>query len=334
MDQSLVSIIIPCYNGEEFIERAISSVYSEDYPKVELIVVDDGSTDGSKNMILGWSDRFETKGWVLRYIYQENKGLGGAINTGLKYVTGEYLSLLDADDEYLPGAISERVLFLQAHLDVDVVRTNGWIIKGEHRRLFVTNEAEKQCVNIFVSLLRGETNNWAGSYMVRTSSLFKFYPEREIYTSRYGQNLQLLLPLVYRRRCGFVDKPYMRYIQQQNSLSQTSDAVLAQKRSLENAAGYRDIRVHMLRLIVQDEEQFSQYMRQIDGPYWRGVLHIASSFKDGSLLREAYKNLKEIEAPSRYDRIIYYRTVFPPASILIRVWNKLSRLFGDGYDNK
>jgi alpha-1,6-rhamnosyltransferase len=52
-----VSIIIPCYNAEEYIERAIASVYAEDYPFVELIVVDDGSTDGSKNLILSWKEK-------------------------------------------------------------------------------------------------------------------------------------------------------------------------------------------------------------------------------------------------------------------------------------
>ncbi len=52
--------------------------------------------------------------------------------------------------------------------------------------------------------------------------LFKFYPEREIYQSKYGQNLQLLLPLLYNKKCGFIDKPHMNYNQQENSLTKTN----------------------------------------------------------------------------------------------------------------
>lgn len=334
MDQALVSVIIPCYNGEQYINRAISSVFSEDYHSVELIVVDDGSTDSSKDLALEWVDRFKAKSWDLKYIYQDNRGLGGAINTGLKHVTGEFLSLLDADDEYLPGAISERVAFLQNHPELNVVRSNGWIIKGETRRLFVTDEKEKQCVDIFVPLLRGETNNWAGSYMVRTAQLFAFYPEREIYTSRYGQNLQLLMPLVYQQPCGFIDKALMLYIQRENSLSQTADTAIAKKRSLENAEGYRDIREHMLRLIVQDTQLVDCYMRQIDEAYWRGILNNASFYRDKTILRRAYKKLQAVRSPNLNDQIAFYRIVFPPIAFLMRIWRKLGRMLGKEYDNR
>lgn len=155
----LVSVIIPCYNGERFIDRAISSVYSQDYNNIELIVVDDGSTDHSKEKIINWKKRFDDKGFSLVYIYQENAGLGGAIDTGLKNVTGEYLLLLDADDEYLPGAISTRVEYLREHPECDVVRANGWWIKGDHKHPFIYDEAEKQIQDVFLALLRGETNN-------------------------------------------------------------------------------------------------------------------------------------------------------------------------------
>ena len=329
----LVSIIIPCYNGEAYIDKAIQSVYEQECPAIELIVVDDGSTDASAEAILAWQDRFEEKGHIFKYIYQENKGLGGAINTGLKHVTGEFLSLLDADDEYLPGAVAERVAYLRDHPDVGVVRSNGWIEKGGNRRLFVTDEREKLCEDIFVPLLRGETNNWAGSYMVRTAQLFAFYPEREIYTSRYGQNLQLLMPLAYQKPCGFIDKTLMRYIQRDNSLSQTADAAIAKERSIENLAGYRDIRVYMLRQIVKDTAQVEQYMKHINGAYWRQMLYLANYYQDKILLRSAYEKLRDSECPRLDDRIVYFRAVYPPFALLLRVWRKLGIILGKSCDN-
>ena len=321
-----VSVVIPCYNGENTIDRAVASVFSQGYADIEVIVVDDGSTDNSKYRILAWQEKFASADLVLRYVYQENQGLGSAINTGLKQVTGSYLTLLDADDEYLPGAIEERAAYLQEHPECDVVRSNGWIIKGDHRRLFVYSDAEKQCADVFTALLRGETNNWAGSYMIRTEPLFRFYPDRDIYTSRYGQNLQLLLPVTYHKSCGFIDKPMMNYIQQANSLSQTADSALAKKRSLENAAGYRDIRVYMLKLIVKDSSEQQRYLRLIDGAYWRNILQLAADQQDRKLLLESFVKLKREEVPTLQDRITYYRQIFPPVALLLRAWNKLRQM--------
>ena len=79
------------------------------------------------------------------------------------------------------------------------MRSNGWYVRKNGKSLFIYDECEKNIQDVFTALLEGKTNNWAGSYMVGVSSLFKFYPEREIYQSKYGQNLQLLLPLLYNK---------------------------------------------------------------------------------------------------------------------------------------
>ena len=143
--QKTVSVIIPCYNGENVIDRSIESVYIQECDYIiELVVVDDGSTDESKRRIHSWKSSFKSKGYILKYVYQENLGLGGAINTGLKYVTGEYLTLLDADDCFLEGSIKKRADFLEANPDYVGVRTNGWQDKHGERKLFVTNSEEKK----------------------------------------------------------------------------------------------------------------------------------------------------------------------------------------------
>jgi len=322
----LVSVIIPCFNAAHTIDRAIRSIYIQDYPHIELIAVDDGSTDNSKEKILSWQEAFSAKGIELQYVFQANQGSGSAVNTGLKYVTGAFLSLLDADDEYLPGAISERVSYLQKNPQCDVVRSNGWIVRNEHRHLFVYEDEEKQCPDVFLALLRGETNNWAGSYMLRTEPLFSFYPDREIYTSRYGQNLQFLLPLAYKKACGFIDKPLMNYIQQPNSLTQTSDADTSKQKSLENAAGFRDIRIHMLRLIVSDSREQADYLRRIDGAYWRSILTIAVAFSDKSLIKKSYSNILQFEKATYQDKLYYYRTFCPLFFYLLRINHKIRRL--------
>ena len=231
--QKMVSVIIPCYNGENVINRSIKSVYNQECDcRVELVVVDDGSTDRSKKKIDIWKDRFEKKGFILKYVFQENLGPGGAINKGLKYITGEYLTLLDADDCFLEGSIKKRVEFLEANPDYVGVRTNGWQDKHGVRKLFVTDDKEKKDTNLFDGLIGGKATNWSGSYMVRTKDLFDFYPTREIYPSRFGQHMQILLPLAYKKKFGFIDETLMIYFLQDISHSQAATQEEQQKKMM------------------------------------------------------------------------------------------------------
>ncbi len=98
-DNSIVSIIIPNYNHAQFVGDAINSVLDQDYRNFEIIVVDDGSTDNSHEVINNFGDQ-------VRYIWQENQGLSAARNTGIKHAKGSYIGVLDADDMYEPAYLS------------------------------------------------------------------------------------------------------------------------------------------------------------------------------------------------------------------------------------
>lgn len=322
-----VSIIVPCFNGERFVDRCLHSIEIQNYPNIEIVVVNDGSTDQSEIKILEWKKKLENENIRLIYIKQDNRGPGGAINTGLKYISGEYLSLLDVDDEYLQGALSERVEFLEKHRNVDVVRSNGYYVEKNGKSLFIYEECEKNIENIFTALLEGKTNNWAGSYMVRVSSLFQYYPNREIYQSRYGQNLQFLLPLVYHKKCGFIDKPHMNYNQQENSLTKTAEVSNRKKMSLDNCKGYRDIREYMIRLIVDEEKERENYLFLVENAYWRSLMQIASSLNDQSLMKESFSKLKERKTIHLDDLIIYSRLVHPEFVPVLRLIRKIKFVF-------
>ncbi len=93
----LVSVIVPCYNGAAFLEEALRSALAQSYPKVEVVVVDDGSTDSSAEI---------ARRFPVRYIRQENRGLCEARNRGIRESKGSYLVFLDADDRLKPQAIA------------------------------------------------------------------------------------------------------------------------------------------------------------------------------------------------------------------------------------
>lgn len=111
----LVSIITPSFNQAKFLRRTIESVLDQDYPKIEYIVIDGGSNDGSLEIIQEYEDHLT---------YWESipdKGQTDAINKGFSRATGKYLAWLNSDDVYRPGAISDAVTYLEDHPDVGMV---------------------------------------------------------------------------------------------------------------------------------------------------------------------------------------------------------------------
>jgi glycosyltransferase involved in cell wall biosynthesis len=116
----LVSIIVPCYNYGKFLSDALESVLSQTYANWECFVVDDGSTDNTKEV----STRYEALDSRFKYVYQKNRGLAGARNTALKLAKGKYVQLLDADDMLEPEKLSFQVLLLESQPEVDLVYSN------------------------------------------------------------------------------------------------------------------------------------------------------------------------------------------------------------------
>ncbi|HOI15517.1 MAG TPA: glycosyltransferase [Geobacteraceae bacterium] len=109
-----VSVIIAAFNAEKYIAEALASVLGQTYPAVECIVVDDGSTDRTAEIVAGFGNR-------VRLLRQANAERSAARNAGLRCATGEYIGFLDADDILLPEKFSEQCGFLAAHREFDVV---------------------------------------------------------------------------------------------------------------------------------------------------------------------------------------------------------------------
>lgn len=323
-----ISVIIPCYNGATVINRSIESVYIQDYPNIELIVVDDGSTDNSRNLILSWELLFTEKGFELKYVYQQNRGLGGAIDTGLKHVTSEYLTLLDADDYYLPGSIRKKAQFLDENPAYVGVRSNGWMVRGEQKELFTTSDEEKSITNLFDGLLFGKTNNWAGSYMIRTDALFSFYPDRNIYPSRFGQNMQILLPVAYSRKFGYIDEPLMAYVLHEDSHSQARSPEEQYQKDEANQQGYRDIYLHMLDMILKDPTEHQKYRNIFDASYYRCAMLRAQKYHKQSQLEESYRKLVRTGHVTLNDRICYYSSRKSPLVIPLKIVRKYLHMTG------
>ena len=159
-ESGLVSAIIPCYNQAHFLHEAIESVLAQSYPNFEIILVNDGSTDSTADVVRRYSP--------VRYVYQENAGLSSARNTGLKKSRGEYVVFLDADDRLLPEALQVGVDCLREHPDCGFASGHCRFILPDGVSL---PKPEQRCVasDHYLELLRGNYIWCPGSVIYRRS---------------------------------------------------------------------------------------------------------------------------------------------------------------------
>jgi glycosyltransferase involved in cell wall biosynthesis len=115
-DYPLVSVVIPTYNYGRYVAQAVDSALTQTYPAVEVIVVDDGSTDDTRQRLAGYEGR-------IRYIHQQNQGLSAARNTGIRAATGEFVAFLDSDDAFHPRKLEIQMGVLAADPALGLVGT-------------------------------------------------------------------------------------------------------------------------------------------------------------------------------------------------------------------
>ncbi len=128
MNAPLVSVVVPTYNYGRYIRETIDSALAQTYSPLEIIVVDDGSTDDTRQRLSCYNNR-------VRYIHQENRGLSAARNTGIRAAQGDFVALLDSDDLWLPEKIERQVALTVQQPDTGLIATERFAIDETGRRL-------------------------------------------------------------------------------------------------------------------------------------------------------------------------------------------------------
>lgn len=208
-----VNVIIPTYNRAHLIGRAIQSVLNQTYQGFELIVVDDGSTDNTDEII----KEFQQKDNRIIYLkHEKNKGGSAARNTGIKASKGEYIAFLDSDDEWLSEKLRKQLTFIE-NSHYGFIYCN--MIINDKTRNSKSNITKKFEDNIFLDLLKAGNGICTSSLLIKRHLLEKIKGFDEDLPS--FQDYDLLLRLAQNEKCGFLNEILLIYNLHKGSISKT-----------------------------------------------------------------------------------------------------------------
>lgn len=135
MSTPMVSVLVSAYKHERYIEACVRSVLAQTYPAIELIVLDDGSPDGTASVLQRLRDEAAAAGKPFTFIAKKNSGLSDTLNQGLVLATGKYICQLGSDDIMLPDKTARQVAFMESHPDVAVCGGNALNIDSDGKVL-------------------------------------------------------------------------------------------------------------------------------------------------------------------------------------------------------
>ena len=296
--EPLVSIITCCYNGERFVDRWAESILQQTYGNIEILFVDDGSTDGSGEKTLSYKSVFEEKGYVFKYFKQENQGIGGATNVGLLNMSGDYFVIYDIDDILYSNYVDVRVKYLEENMDCGLVLSNGHYAYEnnidkrypiEFYSANITNmQAEKEW--IFEDIILGKRVCDTCPYMHRTRYYLETNPGRTIYPTKYQQDTQLTMISAYKYKCGYIDEKLYAKVSHEDSHSHTMkhdqsiDELLAYRRST------KDAKCATIDMLPIENMRKLKYKRTVEDSYMKTVNYltarIAADEREYSVLPE------------------------------------------------
>lgn len=223
----LVSVIVPVYNVRPYLEESLESVVSQTYQNLEILVIDDGSTDGSGEIC----DRFAENDSRIRVVHQENKGLGAARNVGLDLASGQVVSFLDSDDAFLPSAIEKALnAMIVTHADITLfkyksVKTEGRMDQEDLSEVNTSPQIQKGVYSreeALLNLADGKFNHavWNKIY-ARDLWMEIRFPEATVY-----EDIDTTYKILDKAtQLAVIEEPLILYRKRSDSISETNSFV-------------------------------------------------------------------------------------------------------------
>lgn len=293
-----ISIIIPIYNVSEYLNNCLNSVVNQTYKNLEIILVNDGSTDDSAEIARIFSD----KDVRIQLVHQQNQGLSGARNTGLKYVTGDYVFYLDSDD-YLKNDCFEKLISAQDRYNADIVQTNFYYDYPSYLLYGNWLKKESQLLDREQTLERlieqNEIKNFAWGKLIRSEIAKRnLFPE-----GKYFEDTLWMYRIVSEsKRYVLLAEPLMYYFQRTDSISgnfsirNLDQLELYSKRLNLIEKEYPELYHKALKqfklLIIQHQQLTSNLSKNERDVYFEKIFDYKDWYNLEELIKEEYKNQK------------------------------------------
>lgn len=270
----LVTLVSPVYNSMPYLQDFLTCLEQQTWRPLEVILVDDGSTDDSVQCLRENQSRLEEAGIALHLLFRPHGGQAAAFNAALPLISGTYFTWCDSDDLMTPDSIEKKVRFLMDHPDVGMVRSNGIVMDADQGVVLAqsarpTDRCQK---NIFDDLFQDLTYCYAGCYMVRTDLFFTCYPDKQIPESPEGQNLQLLLPPASRTQCGYLDETLHTYCRRHSGHSSRNRSY---QENLLRMRNFTALRLEILKYCDCDRQKYVDMAQKLEEKNKQILLHSA-----------------------------------------------------------
>lgn len=276
-NKPMVSVIIPTYNCAYYVSKAINSVLNQTYKNYEIIIIDDGSVDNTKIII----EQYLMYPNV-HYIYQKNKGLAAARNTGIRNSTGEYIALLDADDYWSSQKLEKQMEIFESNPDITLVHSNMYLLNENDDKNFKKYSMNLNYNGLSSNMLFKKLLFWEADILAPTIVIKKIAFERIGY---FDENLSYIgcedrefcLRVTRVFKTFFLDEYLAYYMIRSNSMCR--DEIKMQK-----------ARAYVIQKTVNETPHFKNKKRVKEIIYSKLHFRIALNYFKERELKEALKN--------------------------------------------
>ena len=216
MPQGKVSVIIPVFNRARYIGQTIESVLNQTYTNIEIIVVDDGSTDGSRDVL----EVYTGKIMLLEHSGRQNRGQSASINLGMEHASGVYVCILDSDDYWELEKLELQIRYLEQHPDVGLIYCNGTAVNSYGEYLYdiyspghrEESKPEKILLDCYIHL---PTNSLMRMAVLKKAGKFDE-------SLRAAQDHDMLIRVAEICRFGYLDRSLYHYRRHEESISKSN----------------------------------------------------------------------------------------------------------------
>ena len=226
----LVSVIVPCYNAEKYIDSFFKYILHQTYRPIEVILVNDGSIDSTDAKIKLALENISSDDCLFKYYSIPHSGQAAAMNLGFKKATGNFLMWTDIDDILLKNNIQIKIDYLRKHPEIDFVLTNGYSVADSNlsvaKDFIGRNNTSDDSLTFFFDLLNeNDVSYGPGAILIKRSSFLNVFPKGEIIENKEGQNWQLILPLAYLLKHHVINEIACLYVESSESHSRKNRTI-------------------------------------------------------------------------------------------------------------